>query len=94
MKTYSVFTQLLTELNRFSKKNDNATVNYSDLVNINKVENRIITCYQSNCYSHNEYRILIDLCYQLKSDMREVVRINQEVKAIERKITRDRLKFA
>lgn len=90
MKVYSVFTQLLDELTRYSKKNDNATSNLKDLSKVNDLEARIIRCYNNNYYSFSEYRILNDLCTQIKCQMREVIRVNNQVRAIGKDIRKSR----
>ena len=94
MKVYSVFTQLLNELLRYSKKNDAATVKLSDFADIQALEEKIKNYYDRNYYSYGEYRILHDLCTQVKATMREVIRVNNEVKSLEKNIRKARLKFA
>ena len=94
MKVLSVFTQLLNELTRYSKKNDMATSNLKDLAKLNDLEVRITKCYNNNYYTFPEYRVLNDLCTQIKSDMKEVIRINNQVRAIEKDIRKNRLMYA
>ena len=94
MKTYSIFTELLNELLRYSRKNDTAVSNFSDLVAVQNLEDRITRCYNSNYYSHNEYRILIDLCYEIKTSMREVIRYNQQIKAFRKQSRKNNRKLA
>ncbi len=94
MKVYSVFTQLLNELTRYSKKNDNATSNLKDLSKVNDLEERIVRCYNNNYYSFTEYRLLNDLCAQIKNQMREVIRTNNQVRALEKDIRKNRLIYA
>ena len=86
----SIFTNFLNELLRYSKKNDSAAVKYADFVSIQKLETRIIDCYQRNSISHNEYRLLIDTCFYLKTQIREAIRVKNEVKTIERQLLKDR----
>lgn len=94
MKVYSVFTQLLDELTRYSKKNDNASVNLKDLSKINDLEMKIITYYNNGYYTYPEYRILNDLCMQVKNTMRGVIKTNNQVKALERDIRKSRRMYA
>lgn len=94
MKVYSVFTQLLDELTRYSKKNDNASVNLKDLSKINDLEMRITTYYNNGYYTYPEYRILNDLCMQVKNTMRGVIKTNNQVKALERDIRKSRRMYA
>lgn len=91
MKVYSIFTQILNQLSKYSKKNDSATSTLKDLSKVNELEKQIIRCYNNNYFSFAEYRILNDLCSQIKNTMREVIRVNNQVKAIERNIKKTRL---
>lgn len=90
MKVYGVFTQLLDELVRYSKKNDTAKATIKDFSNLQKLEDKINNCYSRNYYTYGEYRILIDTCIQVKSTMREVIRVNNEVKSLGRQIRLNR----
>jgi hypothetical protein len=94
MKAQSVFTYLLNELLKYSKRNDAAASNYTDLVNIQKLEQKIIAFNNNNCLNFAQYKVLYNTCTQIKTEMREVIRINQEVKAIERQLRRSRRKSA
>ena len=94
MRVYSVFTQLLEELTRYSKKNDMATSNLKDLSKVNDLEEQIVKCYHNGYYSFSEYRLLNELCAQIKMTMRDVIRTNTQVKAIEKNIRETRRKFA
>ena len=94
MKVYSVFTQLLNQVTKFSKENDAATSTLKDLSQINDLEHRIITYYNNGYCTYSEYRILNDLCVQVKSTMREVIKVNNQVKALERDIRKNRLMYA
>ena len=94
MRVYSIYTQLLDELLKYSKKNDTASVKFKDLAALQDLEEKINNLYSRNYYSFAEYRILIDLCAQTKTTMREVIRVNNEVKALEKTIKKSRLKLA
>lgn len=94
MRVYSVFTQLMEELTRYSKKNDTATSNLKDLSKLNDLEQQIERCYKNGYYSFSEYRLLNELCAQIKLTMRNVIRINNQIKATTRNIKETRRKFA
>lgn len=94
MKVYSIFTQLLNQLTKYSKKNDAAVSTLKDLSQINDLEQKIAACYNNGYYSYPEYRILNDLCVQIKGTMREVIRVNNQVKALEKGIRKNRLMYA
>lgn len=94
MKVYGIFTQIMSELLRYSKKNDTAKATFTDFANMQNLEQRIHTCYDNNYCTYSEYRVLIDTCTQIKTTMREVIRLNHEVKAIEKHIRKSRRKYA
>lgn len=90
MRSYSIFTNILTELLRYSKKNDSATSTYKDLVEIQELETRVNNCFRHGYLNYNEYRILVDTCCHIKAEMKAIVKLNQEVKAIEKRIRKGR----
>lgn len=90
----SVFTQLLNELSKYSAKNDKAACSLKDLGKINDLDQEITKCYNNGYFTYQEYRILNDLCTQVKNSMRNIIRIKNQVKALERNIRKNKLIYA
>lgn len=82
----NIFTEKLQELTRISAKISRATFNGSDLVNLQKLQASIDNLYSDGCIKYRHKKILWNLTELLLDEGREVIRLNESVKQIEKEI--------
>lgn len=94
MKGTSIFTDYLQELYRISVKIDRATATEADLVQLQQIQVKITNGYNKGYFSLEKRQALRRAAEILLDECREVIRINAEVKAIEKEIRAERRKEA
>ncbi len=90
----SVYTETLKELARYSKRIDDAKANDTDFVELQKLRDRIIEWEHHGYYNSNKRKQLWNICNDLVDECREVIRLNESVRQIDREIRRERRKQA
>ena len=87
----SIYTETLKELAKWSAKIDNAKITENDFVVLQRQRDHITELYNCNRLNMKQRNNLRGIAEQLVDDARDVLRVNQEVKAIEREIKKQRL---
>lgn len=87
----SIYTETLKELAKWSGKIDNAMITENDFVVLQRKREQITEQYNRGYFNMKQRNILRGIAEQLVDDARDVLRVNEEVKAIEREIRKQRL---
>ena len=87
----SIYTETLKELAKWSAKIDNAKITENDFVVLQRQRERITELHNRGYFNMKQRNILRGIAEQLVDDARDVLRVNQEVKATEREIKKQRL---
>ena len=87
----SIYTERLKEIANFSGKIDRATVKESDFVVLQQLSAKICEDYNHGYYTMRQRSVLRSAVDMLIDDCRDVLRVNAEVKEIERSIRKQRL---
>lgn len=87
----SIYTETLKELAKWSGKIDNAKITENEFVALQRKRDQITEQYNHGYFNMKQRNILRGIAEQLVDDARDVLRVNEEVKAIEREIRKQRL---
>lgn len=92
MSSYTVsrYTDKLRELSDFSARIDRAIVDENDFLHIQRVRDKIEFDHAAGDYTEKQYRHLINIAFYLVDECRDVLRLNERIKEIEREITKQR----
>lgn len=72
---YSIFTETLQELTKYSKRIDTMKVTDTDFVDFQELETKIIKRYENNYYKEPEYMVLSNLACKLHRMMEDALAI-------------------
>lgn len=90
MKNYSLFTENMNILTKYSRKIDTATANYKDLKAVKDLQENIFNQYKAGYFNRVKYELLESIAREIEKEIENIIELNHKIKEIERQITADR----
>lgn len=92
MKTYNIYTEILQEITNYNKRISTATANHTDHIKAQQLRDRLFDYEHKGYITWNERKMLYPLVDKTVNDIKEVIRLNEDIKQIHKEIEAERRK--
>jgi len=92
MKTYNIYTEILQEIASYNKRISTATANSTDHIKAQQLRDSLFDYEHKGYITWNERKILYPLVDKMVDDIKEVIKLNEDIKQIHKEIEAERRK--
>ena len=94
MKTYNIYTEILQDIASYNKRVSTATATNTDHIQAQQLRDRLFDYERKGYITWNERKMLYPLVDKLIQDIKDIIRLNADIRQITKEIEAERKKTA